>query len=364
VRRRVLFIVLALAAGGVVSVTAGAGRDASATARVTGVTAGDTLQVRLTNGKRQKLHVLGISAPPKGSCFANEAAAATSTLALNQSVKLSGTGAAAYVTLPGGADLGQQLIANGNAQIDAWGASFSRFRAYVPLQQAAETANRGLWAACAADVSVELAAVPAAVVVGDPITYTATITNAGPLTALDVDLDVRAPQGNTFDTAASETGFGRCTPKSWYATCAFDSIPAGGTASAVFTTSAKKEGAASAAALVRISGCIRAACGNRPLHDSNVQNDRNGAFTSIVPQPPPGQDPAPPRQVPVNHWIPGGNCDPHYPTVCIPPPPPDFDCADLSFRGFQVLHDPTPRTPDPHSFDNNFDGVGCQFDDY
>ena len=47
-----------------------------------------------------------------------------------------------------------------------------------------------------------------------------------------------------------------------------------------------------------------------------------------------------------------------------PPPPPDFDCADLSFRGFQVLHDPTPRTPDPHSFDNNFDGVGCQFDDY
>jgi endonuclease YncB( thermonuclease family) len=102
VRRRVVFIMLALAAGGVLSVAAGAGRNASATARVTSVMAGDTLQVRLTSGKRQKLHVLGISAPPRGSCFANEAAAATRTLALNQTVKLSGTGAAAYVTLGGG----------------------------------------------------------------------------------------------------------------------------------------------------------------------------------------------------------------------------------------------------------------------
>jgi len=67
--------------------------------------------------------------------------------------------------------------------------------------------------------------------------------------------------------------------------------------------------------------------------------------------------------VAVDHPVSGGNCDAHYPTVCIPPPPPDFDCADLSFRGFQVLHD-QPKTPDPHSFDNNFDGVGCQFDDY
>jgi hypothetical protein len=29
-----------------------------------------------------------------------------------------------------------------------------------------------------------------------------------------------------------------------------------------------------------------------------------------------------------------------------------------------VVHDPTLQTPDPHSFDNNFDGIGCQFDDY
>ena len=43
---------LALAAAGVLSVTAGAQRGAPTTAKVTDVTAGDTLQVRLTNGKR------------------------------------------------------------------------------------------------------------------------------------------------------------------------------------------------------------------------------------------------------------------------------------------------------------------------
>jgi micrococcal nuclease len=49
-----------------------------------------------------------------------------------------------------------------------------------------------------------------------------------------------------------------------------------------------------------------------------------------------------------------GGCDPSYPTVCIPPPPPDLDCRDISFRRFKVL------PPDPHHFDGNHDGVGCE----
>jgi len=49
-----------------------------------------------------------------------------------------------------------------------------------------------------------------------------------------------------------------------------------------------------------------------------------------------------------------GNCDPSYPTVCIPPPPPDLDCKDIPYRNFQVL------PPDPHHFDGNHDGVGCE----
>jgi endonuclease YncB( thermonuclease family) len=356
--------VLALGAGAVVFVvTAVAGGRGAVSARVTGVSAGDTLQVRLKNGKTQRLHVLGISAPPKGSCFSAQAAAATRTLALNRTVKLSAAASSAYVRLPDGTDLGAQLIGDGNAQVDALGPTFSRLPSYAPLQQAAEKANKGLWGACAADLSVDLSATATTVALGTDVKYTATITNAGPLAAQNVDLDVRAPQGNPFDTAASESGHSGCTPHGWYATCAFDEVPAGGTASASFTVATKQLGQVSATALVRISGCLARACKDQPLHDSNVDNDRSGALASIVPPPPPGQALAP-SQLPVNHFIPGGNCDPHYPTVCIPPPPPDYDCADLSFRGFQVLHTPTPATPDPHSLDNNFDGIGCQFDDY
>src|SRR5206468_2914547 len=100
VHRRGVLIALALASAGALSLVAGAASGTPPTARVTGVTSGDTLQVRLTNGKRQTLHVLGISAPPSRSCYATEALAATRALALNNTVKLSGTGAAAYVALP------------------------------------------------------------------------------------------------------------------------------------------------------------------------------------------------------------------------------------------------------------------------
>jgi hypothetical protein len=47
-------------------------------------------------------------------------------------------------------------------------------------------------------------------------------------------------------------------------------------------------------------------------------------------------------------------CDPAYPTVCIPPPPPDLDCGQISFRNFVVL------APDPHRFDGDHDGIGCE----
>ena len=48
------------------------------------------------------------------------------------------------------------------------------------------------------------------------------------------------------------------------------------------------------------------------------------------------------------------NCDPSYPDVCIPSPPPDLDCADISYRNFRVVG------ADPHHFDGNHDGYGCE----
>lgn len=48
------------------------------------------------------------------------------------------------------------------------------------------------------------------------------------------------------------------------------------------------------------------------------------------------------------------NCDPAYPDVCIPSPPPDLNCKDIPHRRFRVL------PPDPHRFDQDGDGVGCE----
>lgn len=47
-------------------------------------------------------------------------------------------------------------------------------------------------------------------------------------------------------------------------------------------------------------------------------------------------------------------CDPAYPAVCIPSPPPDLDCGDITHRRFTVL------APDPHRFDVDGDGIGCE----
>ena len=48
------------------------------------------------------------------------------------------------------------------------------------------------------------------------------------------------------------------------------------------------------------------------------------------------------------------NCHPSYPTVCIPYPPPDLDCGDIPYRRFQVIGS------DPHRFDGDNDGIGCE----
>jgi len=74
-----------------------------------------------------------------------------------------------------------------------------------------------------------------------------------------------------------------------------------------------------------------------------------------------GQEPAPappstpaPIPSPTPTPPPSTNCDPSYPDVCIPPPPPDLDCGDIPYRNFTVL------PPDPHRFDPDRDGVGCE----
>ena len=47
-------------------------------------------------------------------------------------------------------------------------------------------------------------------------------------------------------------------------------------------------------------------------------------------------------------------CDPSYPDFCIVSSPPDLNCSDISQKKFTVLQ------PDPHRFDGDKDGLGCE----
>jgi hypothetical protein len=67
--------------------------------------------------------------------------------------------------------------------------------------------------------------------------------------------------------------------------------------------------------------------------------------------PPPSPPPPPPPPPP-------GNCAASYPSVCIPPPPPDLDCGEIAYRNFTVRYD--VPDPDPHGFDGDRDGIGCE----
>jgi endonuclease YncB( thermonuclease family) len=56
----------------------------------------------------------------------------------------------------------------------------------------------------------------------------------------------------------------------------------------------------------------------------------------------------------VTTTTPAARCDAAYPDFCIPPPPPDLDCKDITWKDFRVL------APDPHRFDGDKDGRGCE----
>jgi hypothetical protein len=69
--------------------------------------------------------------------------------------------------------------------------------------------------------------------------------------------------------------------------------------------------------------------------------------------PSPAETPLPP---PLVEQRSGGVCDPAYPTLCIPPGSPDLDCGDIDARRFPVVG------ADPHRFDGDGNGVGCERD--
>jgi micrococcal nuclease len=69
---------------------------------------------------------------------------------------------------------------------------------------------------------------------------------------------------------------------------------------------------------------------------------------------PVSMEPAPVSAAPVPV---AGECDPSYPDLCIPPAPPYLNCDHVYGLGMSHI---TVYAPDPHDFDNDSDGVGCE----
>jgi endonuclease YncB( thermonuclease family) len=136
----------------VAAVAAQAG-DFTKRGTVTRVVDGDTIDVRLTSGKTERVRLIGVDTPENGACWSSQATAATRRLAQGKKVTLIGDGTQdtrdrygrllAYVWLPGGKDLGFQLVSGGHARVYVYNRPFRRLSAYENGEALGKT--KGLW---------------------------------------------------------------------------------------------------------------------------------------------------------------------------------------------------------------------------
>jgi endonuclease YncB( thermonuclease family) len=168
-RKASLVVLLVLIA--MTSVAAGSADSPAATAgaftyrgTVTSIVDGDTLDVRLTSGKTERIRLIGIDTPERGVCYFSQATVRARQLAMSKQVVLRGDATQdtrdrygrllAYVWLPGGKDLGYHLLAGGFAKVYVYRNPFQRLSAYRNAGATAKGASAGQWKACAAPAPV------------------------------------------------------------------------------------------------------------------------------------------------------------------------------------------------------------------
>jgi micrococcal nuclease len=157
--RATLITLLCLLAAAVAA-SASARQSATFTQKgvVTEVLDGDTVRVRLLNGKSERVRLIGIDAAERGACFAAQATARARQLVLSKPVVLRGDATQdtrdrygrllGYVWIPGGRDLGYQLVAGGFAKVYVYREAFQRLAAYRNAESKARSAPAGAWKAC------------------------------------------------------------------------------------------------------------------------------------------------------------------------------------------------------------------------
>ena len=157
---------------------------------------GDTLDVRLVSGKSERIRLIGIDTPERGECYAAKATERARQLAMSQPVVLRGDPTQdtrdrygrllAYVWIPGGRDLGYQLVAGGFAKVYVYRNAFERLPAYRSAERAAKGAAGGQWKACTAGTPVPVPALTPPSGSGCHSSYSPCLPIVGDLDCADV----------------------------------------------------------------------------------------------------------------------------------------------------------------------------------
>jgi micrococcal nuclease len=157
--RRIAIIFLALLGAAALAAEASTASAGGVTLRgtVSRVVDGDTVDVRLTTGRTERVRLIGIDTPERGDCDAAKATDYERSLAQGRATVLQGDPTQAkrdrygrllaYVWI-GGRDLGYQQIARGLAKVYVYDRPFQRLAAYQQAERTGKTRSDGIWQAC------------------------------------------------------------------------------------------------------------------------------------------------------------------------------------------------------------------------
>ena len=311
-------------------------------ALVESVTDGDTIRVRLDGGAAEPLRLIGINAPEQGECYAAEATAWLQAAVAGRDVVLVQDASdrdrfdrlLRYVWVED-RFVNEDLVAGGYAIARRFEPDVGYAEVLEGAQAAAMAAGAGIWAADACgpatgtaftvDVNYDAPGDDGRNLNGE----WATIRNDG---ALPVDLtgwvlkDESAthrfafPAGFVLLAGESVTIYSGCGP----------------------ATSTELYWCTVGSAIWNNDG------------DTAFLLDPSGNVAALLSYGAAGTAPQGTSASPTTIASSGDDCDPSYPGVCIASPPPDLDCGDIPHRRFVVAGS------DPHRFDGDNDGVGCE----
>jgi uncharacterized repeat protein (TIGR01451 family) len=183
-----------------------------------------------------------------------------------------------------------------------------------------------------ADLAVGASFDPSPALAGGAVTYTLTVRNLGPAPATRTVAAHVIPVEMTATAVTSTQGI-----------CALPRpLPPGVPAPPVSAVACRLGNLAAAA-----TASITVVVSVRPITRRLLDVRASVAST-------PTRDPAPANNSAVVRTPVDGNCDPAYPTICIPPPEPAVACGAVPYSDFPA------QAPDPHKLDTDSDGIACE----